>query len=406
MKIALLGYGKEGKAAENYFAKFGAEFEILQNFTYDEIAERDFSDCDLVLRSPSLHPHDGWTSMTRYFFAKCPCPIIGVTGTKGKGTTCSFIRSILEALGKKVHLVGNIGIPSITILDDLQPDDVVVYELSSFQLWDMEYSPRVAVVVTIEPDHLNIHDSYEDYIGAKMNIARHQGSADSIVYYGNNPESVRIAAESPATNRVAYPIDVPADILDTITLPGQHNRENAMAAISAAACYMGLSVEDFIEQYATEIKQGLANFKGLPHRTEFLRNLNGVDYYDDNFSTNVSSTRVALKAFSDRELVVIIGGRDKTAYEDLPELYELLSTSNIKKIVLMGESGHELAKRYDDSRFIVVESLKEAVETARSEAEKLSSAIVLMSPSAASFDMFNDVYDRGAQFTELIKSLK
>ncbi len=409
MKIALLGYGKEGKAAEEYFLRHfpDAEIKIYQDFSFEEISEQDFSDFDLVFRSPSVKPLSGVSSMAKYFFENCPCPIIGVTGTKGKGTTCSFIKSILEALGKRVFLVGNIGVPSITALDDILSDDVVVYEMSSFQLWDMDKSPRVAVVVTIEPDHLNIHDGYEDYISAKMNIGRHQTPNDFVIYNSKNSESKRIAEVSPAKKIGYLASQIPSEVLNSVVIPGDHNKDNAAAAVFAVAAYLELSVDEFVKKYTAEIKAGLANFKGLPHRLEFLRELNGVKYYDDNFSTNISSTTVAIDAFPENNLVVIIGGRDKTDNEDLREINNIfLTRDNIKKIVLMGESGHELFKRYQDERFMLVESLAEAINTARTEAEKMADSIVLMSPSAASFDMFKDVYDRGAQYQALIKQLQ
>lgn len=137
MKIGILGYGKEGRSAEKYFKAKHANVEILDQFTNDELEQKDFSDFDLILRSPSVHPQPEFSSMTRYFFDHCPCPIIGVTGTKGKGTTCSIITDILKALGKSVYLVGNIGNPALDALDALTPSDIVVYEMSSFQLWDL-----------------------------------------------------------------------------------------------------------------------------------------------------------------------------------------------------------------------------------------------------------------------------
>ena len=407
MKIALLGYGKEGQAAEKYFGKKGATFDIFENFTYDEIVKKDYSPYDIILRSPSVPPipnEPKLSSLTKYFFDHCPCQIIGVTATKGKGTTCSFIKSILEALGEDVFLVGNIGTPAIEELDNLKNSSVVVYEMSSFQLWDLTKSPHVAVVGTIEPDHLNVHKDFDDYTSAKANICRHQTKDDYLVYYSKNEDSVKIANTSNA-QKIAYPFDVPTDILDAVVIPGNHNKENAMAAIAAVASYKNISPDEFMRDYKNEIIKGLGNFKGLPHRLEYIREINGVKYYDDNFSTNPASTRVAINAFPDNNVVAIIGGRDKTDNEDLPEIYEVISTKNVKKIILMGESGHEIAKRYSDERFIVVESLEEAVNTAKEEAEKLASAIVLMSPSAASFDMFKNVYDRGDKYQSLIKSI-
>lgn len=407
MKIALLGYGKEGKAAEKYFKeKFNADFEIFENFTREEIEKKDFSGFDLVLRSPSVPPLHlkNKSSLTRYFFDHCPCPIIGVTATKGKGTTCSFIKSLLDAMGEDAYIVGNIGTPAIESLDSLKETSVVVYEMSSFQLWDLEKSPHVAVVGTIEPDHLNVHNGFDDYINAKANICRHQSTDDYLVYYSKNNDTKRIADNSKA-KKLTYPFDLPKDVEEAIVIPGEHNKMNAMAAIAAVACYKKISPDEYLSTYKTEIINGLKNFKGLPHRLEYVRELNGVKYYDDNFSTNPASTRVAIDAFPNNSVIAIIGGRDKTENEDLPEIYEVISAKNVKKVVLMGESGHEIFSRWQDDRFILVESLEEAVNTAKSEAEKLASAIVLMSPSAASFDMFENVYDRGAKYQALIKSL-
>ncbi len=408
-KILLLGYGKEGKSAENYFkSHFDCEIDILENFTREEIENKDFSGYDIILRSPSVPPLrlPNESSLTRYFFDNCPCPIIGVTATKGKGTTCSFIKSILDSIGENAYLVGNIGTPSIEVLDDLKPTSVVVYEMSSFQLWDLEKSPHVAVVGTIEPDHLNVHDGFEDYINAKTNICSHQSPNDFCIYYKNNPDSVRIA-ENGNGKKLTYPLDIPADILNSIVLPGAHNKDNAIAAISAVSCYKNLSVNDFCTEYDEQIKQGLANFHGLPHRLEYVRTINNISYYDDNFSTNPSSTRVAVNSFPDSDIAIIIGGRDKTNNEDLAEIYEILETPNIVKIILMGESGHEIYSRFEDPRFILVESLEDAVAKAtEAVADSGRKSVVLMSPSAASFDMFENVYDRGVKYQSIVKALQ
>lgn len=407
MKIALLGYGKEGQAAEKYFKnKFDAEAEIFQDFTREEIEKQDFSSFDLVLRSPSVPPLHlpNESSLTRYFFDHCPCPIIGVTATKGKGTTCSFIKSILDAMGEKAYLVGNIGTPSIEVLDELSKDNVVVYEMSSFQLWDLEKSPHVAVVGTIEPDHLNVHNGFDDYINAKANICRHQTESDYTIYYEKNPDSVKIATNGNG-KKITYPFPIPEEIKNAIRIPGAHNIENAIAAIGAVASFYDLTPEDFITKNQDNITKGLSSFTGLPHRLEFVREFGKIKVYDDNFSTNPASTRVAVNAFPDDDVVIIVGGRDKTDNADLPEIYEVITASNIKKIILMGESGHELAKRYHDDRFTVVESLEEAVRSAVKTAENLDRPVVLMSPSAASFDMFENVYDRGSKFQDLIRHL-
>ena len=408
MKIALLGYGKEGKSTENYFKTHfdNLKIDIFDNFTPETIKNQDFSSYDYVFRSPSVPPlHlQNESSVTKYFFDHCPCQIIGVTATKGKGTTCSFIKSLLDALEEKAYLVGNIGSPAIDILDELTENSVVVYELSSFQLWDIQKSPHIAVLGQLEPDHLNVHKDYADYLDAKANITKFQTANDYLIYFQNNPETIKIADASSA-KKVPYPFKVPAAVQAAITLPGEHNLNNALAAIATVAAYKNISPDEYIANYQAEILTGLKNFKGLPHRLEYLRELNSVKYYDDNFSTNPSSTRVAVNAFPKDNLVMILGGRDKTNNEDLPEIYEILQAPQVKQIILIGESGHELAKKYNDARFIVAESLKDAVITAKTKAESIAPAIVLMSPSAASFDMFENVYDRGAKFKNLISSL-
>lgn len=409
MKIALLGLGKEGQATEKYFKSHfdDAKIDIFENFTRDEIIKKDFSSYDLVFRSPSVPPLHltNETSVTKYFFDHCPCPIIGVTATKGKGTTCSFIKSLLDAEGADAYFVGNIGTPSIEVLDDLKPTSVVVYEMSSFQLWDLQKSPHIAVVGTIEPDHLNVHDGFDDYINAKANICRHQTSADYLIYYKDNADSLKIAATDQEATKIAYPFEIPADVKNSITLPGEHNTRNAMAAIAAVACYKNISPDEYLATSSEIIKQGLSNFHGLQYRLEFIRELSGVKYYDDNFSSNPASTRVAIEAFPGQNLVVIIGGRDKTDNADIPEIYNILQSKNIQKIILLGESGHELSRRYSDDRFILTESLKEAVSAAKAAAEEVSPAIVLMSPAAASFDMFKNAYDRGAKYQQIISEL-
>lgn len=411
MKIALLGYGKEGQAAETYFkSHFGAEVDIFTDFTREEIAGRDFSGYDMVFRSPSVPPLllENETSLTKYFFDHAPCEIIGVTATKGKGTTCSFIQALLEALGEDAHLVGNIGTPAIEVLDDLTLESVVVYEMSSFQLWDMKKSPRIAVVGAIEPDHLNVHKDFDDYVNAKANICRYQKPGDYIVYYSDDVGASRIAAKSPVkldSHRLEYPFEVPEKIRKSIKLPGDHNVRNAEAAIAAVAAHKGMKVDDFMLEYEAEICKGLASFKGLPHRLEFVREVGGVKYYDDNFSTNPASTRVAVEAFLEENVVLIVGGRDKTDNEDIPEIYDVISAPNVTNVVLMGESGHEIARRYKDERFLTVESLEEAVKSASKIAAKLGRAVVLMSPSAASFDMFENVYDRGEKYQRAVSLL-
>ncbi len=410
MKIAILGYGKEGKSAESYFQKQHHDIKIFDNFTPEDIAQKDFSDFDLILRSPSLQPHLGWSSMTKYFFDHCPCPIIGVTGTKGKGTTCSMITAILKSLGHKVWLVGNIGTPALDILDQVQSQDVVVYEMSSFQLWDLEKSPHVAVVLRVESDHLNVHKDYDDYVSAKTNIVRHQTAQDFCIYNQNNTVSTNIAMQSAGT-KIPYPVANKSaqlsHILDTLKLPGQHNRENAEAALNAVAAYLGQSLEELLEHYTMPIHETLANFQGLPHRLQFLRELKNVKYYDDNFSSAFPAMDVALAAFPNQPIILITGGKDR-GIDLTPTRERLLYTPNLAKVFLIGETGKKLTSDADKTKYQFCNTLAEAFTDARQLAEEIAKdsstpTILLMSPGAPSFDMFRNFADRGEQFQKLVQ---
>ena len=212
MKILLLGYGKEGKDLENYFKSHEQNIiiDILENFNSEELKQRDYSSYDIIFRSPSVPPMhlSNESSVTKYFFEHCPSPIIGVTATKGKGTTCSFVKSLLDAHGEDAYLVGNIGNPAIDSLDNLKQTSVVVYEMSSFQLWDLEKSPHIAVVGTIEPDHLNVHNGFDDYTNAKANICRYQTTQDFCIYYKDNPDSVKIANATDKSTKIPYPFEI------------------------------------------------------------------------------------------------------------------------------------------------------------------------------------------------------
>ncbi|MBR2709115.1 UDP-N-acetylmuramoyl-L-alanine--D-glutamate ligase [Candidatus Saccharibacteria bacterium] len=413
MKIALLGYGKEGKSTENYFKTHfpDAEIDIFENFTPEEIKQKDFSSYDHVFRSPSVPPLNlqNETSVTKYFFDHCPCPIIGVTGTKGKGTTCSFIAQILEALGHNVHLVGNIGTSSIDVLDTLNPTDTIVYEMSSFQLWDLTKSPHIAVVLRIEADHLNVHNGYSDYVNAKSHIAEFQEKDDSIVYFKDNNDSVKIAQKSPAAHKYPYPENRKSEnltsLLNSLKIPGKHNQENAEAALLAVSAYLNTTLDALTENNFEKIKTALENFKGLPHHIEFVRTVDDVDYYDDSFSASYPSLEVALKSFPDKRVVLIAGGKDR-GLDLAPIKKAIFEADNLEKTILIGETKAKLAENAPVNKYTLADTLENAVKEAKNAADACGkNAVVLLSPGAASFDMFKDFYDRGEQFKKLVERL-
>ncbi len=429
MKIAIAGYGIEGRASYSYWNLPEHELTIVdEHEVVDDLpsgvatilGEGAFSKLngfDMVIRTAGLTPRkivtDGkiW-SATNEFFAKSPAPIIGITGTKGKGTTASLIASILRAAGKTVHLVGNIGVSALNALSDVSASDIVVYELSSFQLWDVQYSPQAAVVLLIEPDHLNVHSGFDEYLDAKANIRRFQKSNDICVYHPTNVFSRQIAQSNKDSKALRYAIESDGGVyvkegsfyqfehkicsVNSLRLIGQHNVENACAAITVAKYY------DIADD---DIQSGLEAFQGLPHRLELIREVDGVKYYNDSFSSAPSATVAAINSFIEPE-VLILGGIDKGA--DFAELIQAIKNkNNIKKVIIMGQIRHKLADLFQELGDKIVltdlETLQPIVELARSLTS--SGDIVLLSPACASFDMFRDFYDRGDQFRAIVEEL-
>lgn len=428
MNIAIAGFGQEGKENFNYWSK---DPENMLTIVDEWLESKDLPNqddaailgpnafdnlygFDLVVRTAGLAPSkiktDGkiW-SATNEFFEKCPAQIIGVTGSKGKGTTASLIASILESAGRKVWLVGNIGTPALSVLSQIETDDIVVYELSSFQLWDLQQSPEVAVVLFIEQEHLDVHADMKDYVTAKAQITRYQTEADLLVYNIGNKYSAQIAASSTAS-KLGYPSPDGAHIengsfyygsqqicsVDVLRLRGSHNNQNALAAISAVWQYT---------QDIAAIEEGLNTFEGLPHRLAYVATVNGVDYYDDSIATTPASAIAALQAFPDRSKVIILGGSSKGS--DFNELANELKRHDVK-VLLVGDEAASIAAACDVADFSNYEVIENA--TAQNFTERAAElaqpgGVVLLSPAAASFGLFKDYTDRGEQFIAAVRSL-
>jgi UDP-N-acetylmuramoylalanine--D-glutamate ligase len=287
-----------------------------------------------------------------------------------------------------------------------------VYELSSFQLWDIKRSPDIGVCLLIEPDHLNVHESMEEYVDAKANIARFQREDDAFFFHPTNSYAAAIALKTVAHTNARYNCseDMPSVYydahdfcykgeaivpLEALRLRGDHNKENACAALSVAK-YMG------VENVACE--KGLRDFTGLPHRLEFVDEKEGVEYYDDSFSSATPATIVALSAF-EQPKVLICGGYDRgLSYEDFAAE---LAQHPPKIALLIGQTREQLAREFT-AHGISHEVCDETDMTAivRRAAKHTSAGdIVLLSPGAASFDMFTDFSDRGNKFQRAVGEL-
>lgn len=428
MKIAIAGYGIEGRANYQYWLAQHPDAEIVivdQKQPVDapvdalmmvgDDAFRQLQDFDLVIRTAGLAPykiatHGKVWSATNEFFEKCPAPIIGITGSKGKGTTASLINSILQAAGHTTWLVGNIGQAALEVMDQIQPDDIVIYELSSFQLWDLERSPETAVVTIVEPDHLDVHTDFEEYIAAKAHITQFQQMGDQAFYRPGDQQSQAIAD---AGESVALPYidDTAVHVADgsfydgderlcsveALRLPGAHNIDNACAAISASLEYSGVT--------AAAIEEGLRSFRGLPHRLHFVREINEVKYYDDSIATTPGSAIAALNAFTQPK-VLILGGSYKGS--DFSKLAETLAKQEDVRVLLIGEEAPRLVTAFQEVFFdhfeIILDPTMEKVVRHAAEIAEPGS-VVLLSPAAASFGLFKNYSDRGEQFVAAVNAL-
>lgn len=427
-KVAIVGYGVEGQSAYRYFAAQGADITIFHKERPADLPDdakvvldaeaRELTGYDIVVRSPAvapskLHTDGRITTVTKEFFAAFGRErIIGVTGSKGKGTMSALIHAMLQAAGKRVHLGGNIGVPALDLLSEAQDGDYVVLELSSFQLWDLEVSPHIAVIGMITPDHLDVHADFDDYINAKANIARHQHPDDVIIYHPTNEHSKWIADQSQATTKLRYATPEAAHIEDDrvviagqqicavadVQIPGRHNLENICAALTAAWQ---------VTQDVEALGRAIRDYKGLEHRIEFVRTVDGVNYYDDSFAASTSAAVVAAQAF-DAPKVMIMGGYDRGV--DLRPMVHDIAHTNLRKVLLIGQTAPRLQELFAaEDKGDIAEQLPSGitmpaiVERARAVAQP--GDVVVLSPGSASFDMFKDYKDRGNQFKEAVKAL-
>lgn len=431
MKVAILGYDIEGRASYDYYAAQGHELTVLDKNPETEVPSgvesvlgesylNNLDRFDLIVRTAGLPPKlileknpgvaGKITSQINEFMQICPTKnIIGITGTKGKGTTSTMIAKMLEAAGKKVSLGGNIGIPVFSFLNKLTPESWVVLELSSFQLIDIKKSPHIGLCLMVMPEHLDWHADSDEYIIAKSQLFAHQNSDDIAVYYALNETSKRIASispgwkipymESPGATVKGDEIVVDQETIcktDEVKLLGKHNWQNICAAIT---------VVWKITQDIEAIRSVVTSFSGLPHRLELVRELNGVRYYEDSFGTTPDTAMVAIQAFKDPE-ILILGGRSKGI--PFNELAEFVSKqSNVKHVITIGETGVEIGEALRANGFDKITVGAGNIEDIVRQAQELAKPgdVVLLSPASTSFDMFKNYKERGEKFNSAVQAL-
>ena len=447
-RIAFIGLGRTNLPLIKMFCDAKAVVFACDSKTEDKIAQEaaiakqygatlclgadylDRLDVDVVFRTPGMnynHPTlvrmrgEGVlvTSEMELFFELCPCKIIAVTGSDGKTTTTTIISELLKAQGYNVHLGGNIGNPLVPEIFGIKEDDFAVVELSSFQLISMRKSPCVSVVTNVTPNHLDVHKDMQEYIDAKKNIVLYQSKDDTCILNQSDEISSSFENHTEAkvfkfsridkVNRGVYLEDnticftdgnTTEKILDVseIVIPGLHNVENYMAAIGATRAFVS----------ADTVKKVAKTFSGVKHRAQFVRELDGVKYYNDSIASSPTRTARGMLSLFDQKIVLICGGYDK----NIP--YEPLGSAicnNVKILILIGATAEKIeaavknCDEYKDNApsILHASSMEEAVSLSR----KMSTAgdIVALSPASASFDMYKDFEARGEHFMTLVRNL-
>lgn len=400
-KVALLGYGVDTRDVEPYLRQQGAIISIL-----DEKKEPfgDLTRFDVLVRSPGIYRFRPdileaeqagveITSKTKIFFDVCPAKIIGVTGTKGKGTTSTLIYQMLMAAGFDAYLAGNIGKGMFEYLEKLTSESWIILELSSFQLVDLHKSPHIAVAVMTTEDHLDWHKTKEAYWDAKANLTRFQNKGDWVVVNSGYEGSKWVGGLGDGKKLMVSEEDYEGEI----RMKGGHQRQNVAVAARVAKI---VGVSDKV------ISQVALSFKGLEHRLEEVASVNGVIYYDDSISTVPETAIAAIKSFT-QKIVLIAGGSEKGSdYTKLGQ--EIGESGHVRAVILIGEMADRIEKAILDtkSKVKIVKGLKTMDEIVR-ESKKLTQNgdVVVLSPAAASFDMFKDYKDRGNQFKQAVRNL-
>ncbi len=442
MNITVVGAGKSGleaaklaiKKGEKVFlteSKTPSNFDLLKkeleeyeiNFEFGGHTDKALQNCDLIITSPGVPPHADIIrkaenlripiiSEIEYAYKYLKNPIIAITGTNGKTTTTSLIAYILNNSGKKAVAAGNIGKPLASLVDNIEDNTIIVAELSSFQLDRCyKFKPDVAIILNITPDHLYYHGSMEEYIRAKYKISLQQSPENLLILNADDDATMGILPSTKAkvafislkpVVRGAYCTDGLIKLVEQyneedlilaskLGLAGVHNTYNSMAAALAARAF---------EIPNENIRDSLMTFRGVEHRLEYVRTIDGVDFINDSKATNINAAWFALASYT-RPIVWIAGGRgDNNDYSQLDEIVQ----KNVSSIICLGEEKDAIFNHFCAmKRCVKAETLYDAVLEAKKVAH--DGEVVLFAPACKSFDMFLNFEHRGEEFKRIVNSL-
>lgn len=442
-KVLVMGLGKFGGGIDSamFAARYAKEVIVtdmaseeklkssieklngISNITFrlGKHQESDFETCDTVIVNPAINPDNNKylkiatdsgaliTSQIEIFFEICPAKIVAITGSNGKSTTTALTFHLLDnnppkmRTYSKVFLSGNIGNkPLLEIIDDINADDIVVLEISSFQLEQLariKKSPSIAIITNITPNHLDRHITFQNYIDAKEYIFKFQKDGDIAIFNGEDEEAVKlmnkVAGYSHAASMTYSCSDLPLRFAEVTPLPGRANFSNLAGAVVTAR-QLGMGNKS--------IKKAIETFKALPHRLECVSRKNGIRWYNDSIATTPESVMVAIEAFEQNK-IIIAGGYDKGISFDKLGQKIAENKNTIKAIILIGQTAPKIAAAIPTGSVKVenVTTLEEAVKIANSIAA--SGDVVLLSPACASYDMFDNFQQRGEMFSEFARKL-
>lgn len=383
--IVILGFGREGQDTFKFLKQLFPEKEIcIADQKLGKNYLEKINDYDVIIKSPGIPfkilPKSALkkiTTQTEIFFDNCPGKIIGVTGTKGKSSTASFIYQTLKKAGLKAHLVGNIGQPVLAFLSEAEPESIFVYELSAHQLYGLKKSPKIAILLNIYPEHLDYYRTFREYANAKSNIAKFQSKNDYLIYNSRDKEVVKIARKSKAKK---------------ISIKGKYYELNMAAARAVAKIFK-----------VPELKK----FEFLPHRLEYVGKFKDISFYNDSLSTIPETAIEALDFLGNKVQTLILGGFDRGL--DFRKLAQRIRKSHVKTLILFPTTGQRIWQAMievgpQSLKHFFMKDMKTAVKLAYQHTNR--SKICLMSPASPSFGIFKDYAERGEMFKKFVKKYR